>query len=435
MATPQSGWVWDGSRKDYCYWVAAERCWQYQSGIKLYTADDATPRAQAVQPTVSSQVGYGHSQPATNIGTSPVNDTNYTLTNAFSGMNVGGQEQQPSQYTSHSQPVQIPKTALGGWGYNSDYVQRNFEAYPHVPYQNITQEGLLQYNMYASMKVKETPEPEERLDPRYKIQKRSRGFFTVGKVSSQAAKSKKSALRFDKVFLILWPELAGDGARDDRTLATIAYGEKAFTKIRWFVVIVEGHQDCSCLPIQTYQGQGVAKSKTVKNNHAIIFTGKKAPMPNAAEIPDGSDRYELGMRDAIRVKQKNHQEKMEIMSRLNYRKIYTVEHNVKVREFGQVHKDHEERLVSNFYEAWGFAPRNASSAAEAASVEDEDEDDEEEEQEPSGKAFQAEAVQGAAVEDEEEEDMQQAGIDAQRRRDRRASEHTRSSGKGKGRRK
>lgn len=62
--------------------------------------------------------------------------------------------------------MQIPKTALGGWGYNSDFVQRNFEAYPQVPYQNITQEGLLQYNMYASMKVKETPEPEERLDPR-----------------------------------------------------------------------------------------------------------------------------------------------------------------------------------------------------------------------------------------------------------------------------
>jgi hypothetical protein len=50
-----------------------------------------------------------------------------------------------------------------------------------------------------------------------------------------------------QVFRILWPELAGDGARDDITLATVAYGEKVFTKIRWFVVIVEGDYDCSCL--------------------------------------------------------------------------------------------------------------------------------------------------------------------------------------------
>lgn len=62
--------------------------------------------------------------------------------------------------------MQIPQTALGGWAYNGDHVQRNFEAYPQVPYQNITQGELLQYNMYASMKMKETPEPVERLDSR-----------------------------------------------------------------------------------------------------------------------------------------------------------------------------------------------------------------------------------------------------------------------------
>lgn len=134
------------------------------------------------------------------------------------------------------------------------------------------------------------------------------------------------------------------------------------------------------------------------------------------------------------MKQKNQQEKMERMSRLNYRKIYTVEHNVKVREFGQVHRDHEERLVSNFYEAWGFAPRNASSGVEAASVDDEDEDDEEQEQESNDEAHEAEAVQSTVIEDGEEGHMQQAEVDTQRRRKRRTSEHTRSSGKGKERR-
>lgn len=65
------------------------------------------------------------------------------------------------------------------------------------------------------------------------------------------------------------------------------------------------------------------------------------------------------------------------MSRLNYRKIYTVEHNVKVREFGDVHPDYEERLVSNWKSAWGFQRELVGDG-----VEDDDEDggdDEEEE--------------------------------------------------------
>lgn len=134
------------------------------------------------------------------------------------------------------------------------------------------------------------------------------------------------------------------------------------------------------------------------------------------------------------MKQKNQQEKMERMSRLNYRKIYTVEHNVKVREFGQVHRDHEERLVSNFYETWGFAPRTASSGAEAASIDDEDEDGEEGNEDSIGETHEPDAIQGTAVEEVEEEDTRQATIDAQMRRNRRTSEHTRSSGKGKERR-
>jgi hypothetical protein len=42
------------------------------------------------------------------------------------------------------------------------------------------------------------------------------------------------------------------------------------------------------------------------------------------------------------------------MSRLNYLKIYCVEHNVKVYDFGQVHEEYEQLLISNFNDAWGF---------------------------------------------------------------------------------
>lgn len=137
-------------------------------------------------------------------------------------------------------------------------------------------------------------------------------------------------------------------------------------------------------PIQTYNGQGAAKPGLIKNQHAIIFTGSRAPEPKHDEGPDPSNPLEQGMRPSIRVKQKVYKEKLDKMSRLNYRKIYTVEHNVKVRDFGEVHKDYEERLVSNFYSAWGFQRTLASSNAEDSDEEEEngeDEDDNEDEDE------------------------------------------------------
>jgi hypothetical protein len=125
----------------------------------------------------------------------------------------------------------------------------------------------------------------------------------------------------------------------------------------------------------------------IKNQHAIIFTGSRAPEAKHDEEPDSSNPLEQGMRPPIRVKQKVYKEKLDKMSRLNYRKIYTVEHNVKVRDFGEVHKAYEERLVSNFYAAWGFQRRTDVSYAEESDEEDEDaEEDEEYEEEDDGEA-------------------------------------------------
>ncbi|KAF2843245.1 hypothetical protein M501DRAFT_905314, partial [Patellaria atrata CBS 101060] len=114
------------------------------------------------------------------------------------------------------------------------------------------------------------------------------------------------------------------------------FGEKFITKIRWFVVVREGNTYCSCLPIQTYSGKGVAKKSVIKEHHAIIYTGKSLPndIPKPKELPG---REEGPMREPIRVKQNVKYEKMDPMSRVNFAKIYTVEHNVKVYDFGNVH--------------------------------------------------------------------------------------------------
>jgi len=62
------------------------------------------------------------------------------------------------------------------------------------------------------------------------------------------------------------------------------------------------------------------------------------------------------------------------MSRVNFSKIYTVEHNVKVREFGDVDQYHIERLQNGFASVWGF-PEKGNKSTKAESEED-DEDEE-----------------------------------------------------------
>jgi hypothetical protein len=49
------------------------------------------------------------------------------------------------------------------------------------------------------------------------------------------------------VFRVLWPELAGDVGQNITIATTGAFGEQTYYKIRWFVVIREGHNCCTCL--------------------------------------------------------------------------------------------------------------------------------------------------------------------------------------------
>ena len=109
-------------------------------------------------------------------------------------------------------------------------------------------------------------------------------------------------------------------------------------------------------PIQTYQGRGVSKPRTVKSEHAIIYSTKKPPAPRSDEAPcrldDGT--IEPDMLEPIRVVPKYKTEELDPMSRVNFVRLYTVEHNTKVKEFGSVHRDYEYLLEGQFYQCWGL---------------------------------------------------------------------------------
>jgi hypothetical protein len=66
----------------------------------------------------------------------------------------------------------------------------------------------------------------------------------------QGFQIRRPGYRFFKrgvVFRVLWPELAGDANQNITIATTGAFGEQTFYKIRWFVVIREGHNFCTCL--------------------------------------------------------------------------------------------------------------------------------------------------------------------------------------------
>jgi hypothetical protein len=107
-----------------------------------------------------------------------------------------------------------------------------------------------------------------------------------------------------------------------------------------------------CRPIQTYGNQGVAKKDVVKWSHAIIYTGKEPPAPNDNELPGVNERPML---QPIRVVSNKRTDIMDRMSRVDFNKIYTVEHNVKVYDFGRVHEDERSFLRHQFNYVWGIS--------------------------------------------------------------------------------
>jgi hypothetical protein len=127
-------------------------------------------------------------------------------------------------------------------------------------------------------------------------------------------------------------------------------------------------------PIQTYGYKGVSKAGIIKSQHAIMFTTDKPPAPLPEEEPQEG---EAGMLEAIKVKPEKKGDPMDQLSRVNFGRIYTVEHNVKVYDFGQVHRKYQHILEAQFNQVW-YASRKTQTINEEEEDEDEDEEGEEE---------------------------------------------------------
>jgi len=205
---------------------------------------------------------------------------------------------------------------------------------------SVTDPTLLRQGAKSYRMLRGLNNDESALNSDFRIQRRGEQFFKRG-----------------KVFKVYWPEPISQTLSTAKTSVTgvpPTLRHEIYAKIRWFVVVKPGEgRYCSCLPIQTYNNQGVAKKDVIKGNHAIIHTGRVPPEPNADESPNIA-AGERAMLQPIRVVANKKADTMDRMSRVDFAKIYTVEHNVKVYDFGRVHEDHRAFLRHQFNYVWSI---------------------------------------------------------------------------------
>jgi hypothetical protein len=171
-------------------------------------------------------------------------------------------------------------------------------------------------------------EEREELDHRYQKRTDAKKFFVIG-----------------RVFAMLFHEGAGDvkgGHFSQAVRFNVGwdknrgkYNQEVYCHIRRMVVVRERHGYCWCIPINTYNYQGVAKkdlSTEERKAHCVIYMDNTHPT---------IDVYETGLivKKPIAVTAANPEQKLHKMSRLNFGKVYSVEWNVKVMNVGKVNAD------------------------------------------------------------------------------------------------
>ena len=178
---------------------------------------------------------------------------------------------------------------------------------------------------------------EEVLRTGFRVRQSPKNFFKVG-----------------KVFMVLWIEPAGGSAgsswQSEPSLSSVRYGESAYSKIRRFVVIREGQKYSNVIPIVTYGGRGVGRPGTIKSEHAIVYSGKECPGPLPDELPTREGGGLLPI--AIRVDMDGRSQSLDPLSRLNFGKTYTIEHNVKVQSLGRVNLHSCAAFIEQFCQVW-----------------------------------------------------------------------------------
>jgi uncharacterized protein DUF6590 len=97
---------------------------------------------------------------------------------------------------------------------------------------------------------------------------------------------------------------------------------------------------CPNRGIFTYNEQGVGKSGVDPSTHAVIFMKDSTPTT-------GQREPKMAKKPIAMVPVSRHK-KLHPMSRINFAKIYTVEHNMKVKHIGEIDEEYMHRLMGYY---------------------------------------------------------------------------------------
>ncbi|KFX97575.1 hypothetical protein O988_04809 [Pseudogymnoascus sp. VKM F-3808] len=134
------------------------------------------------------------------------------------------------------------------------------------------------------------------------------------------------------VFKVLWSEPRGTQNRDDD-------GEGYSAMKSW---LTRTHLQGACsIPILTYSKRGSNKPGIKPEHHAIIYTelNQANRSRHHRQTPQVSEGETPLPNAPIRVEPNEARHQLTMSSRLNYAKVYTIEHNVKVCFVGRIHKN------------------------------------------------------------------------------------------------
>ncbi|PQE16481.1 pfs domain protein [Rutstroemia sp. NJR-2017a BBW] len=359
MADISSGWSewqWDSSRGVwYAYRVGPNGTYEYDYRYNDAAGDSSqTPRYTGTQLTQGSSTR----QPQNSYPDYPEDNRNATTRRSISSVTASTSTyyDTPVASSSHdhtvaqnwTQTATTGTTAATGGGYTNStpYSQPSEYTYARSPAApssvDNTANSLARMSfvsrpaqgaqaqqsgpgLFVRKHIYKAPNTgnAEKLDPRYQSvpEHEQDSFFRVG-----------------RVFMMLWTEPArnppvnkvpyGGGSRNGSHFSTTFLGGAVYSEIR--------------RPIHTYSGHATLKHNLPDvQQHTMIYTTENPPEPHWYYAEDGSVVREQLTKVPIRVvsQQSSPEGELDPKSRLNYSKIYTVEHYVRVLNIGMVHND------------------------------------------------------------------------------------------------
>ncbi|KAK0887687.1 hypothetical protein LTR02_016998 [Friedmanniomyces endolithicus] len=152
-----------------------------------------------------------------------------------------------------------------------------------------------------------------------------------------------------RVFMILWSEPFGETTtnigsviQNDRSMPGLflgRHGERVYSKVRKFVIIRE---------VTAHEASVSSASPSLSTGSSTRALPYQSHSP--AERPNRGERAMNAT--AIRVTPDAQGMKLDEMSRIDYAKVHTIEHNLKVAAVGVVHPASMEALITQFRSVW-----------------------------------------------------------------------------------